>query len=325
MLIREDGSSFGSVGGGIVEAKTIEAARHCFVDRSSRAIQVRMLGEADGDIDPICGGIIDIALEYLEDTTLYERTLEYWAKGQPVLAVSGSKSPTIGLLALILSGDEDGGMQIVEKRSSEFHPDPDAAHSVLSKGKPVVSPVDAMLYERILPQERLLILGGGYVGRSLALAAEGLGFEITVADFRAQFSAPERFPSDVAAIHAPFLEVIDGYEFDMYTYVVVVSPGHAYDFECVRAILEKPYRYAGFIGSKAKTRSVLTRLVAMGFPLKKVEALCAPIGIDIGAETPQEIAISILAEIIAVRRNSPAAEAIASDRPRRRGSDYHLY
>jgi xanthine dehydrogenase accessory factor len=325
MAIREDGSTFGSVGGGIVEAKTLEAARQCFADRISKVIQVGMQGDIEEDFDPICGGIIDISIEYVEDTSLYDGIVEHAERGHPVVLASGSQAPSIGLFALLLYDEDSDQWMVEKKRSSDFRPDSLTATAVLSKGKPVVSPVDGLLYELAEPTEQLLILGGGYVGRSLAMAAEGLGFEVTVADFRSQFAVQERFAPNIQVIHAPFLEAIENYEFTASTYVVVVSPGHVHDFECVRAILGKPYRYAGFIGSKAKTRKVLAQLEAQGFSREKVQALCAPIGIDIGAETPQEIAISILAEIIAVRRNSPAAMAIASDRPRRRGQDYRLY
>ena len=86
----------------------------------------------------------------------------------------------------------------------------------------------------------------------------------------------------------------------------VVSPGHSTDLECVRALLKREYRYAGFIGSRRKVRMILDQAASEGFPADKVKALRAPIGVDIGAETPAEIAVAILAELIATRRGTPA-------------------
>jgi xanthine dehydrogenase accessory factor len=183
---------------------------------------------------------------------------------------------------------------------------------------PVVSSIDGFLYDPVEPLDRLLILGGGHVGQALARFAAELEFQVCIGDSRPEFVDPARFPSGTELRLGKFSEIVDGFRFGASTYAVVVSPSHASDLECARAILKREYRYAGFIGSKRKTRMILEQAIADGFPPEKVLALRAPIGADIGAETPAEIAVAILAEMIAVRRNSPAIVAMDAERAKRR-------
>ncbi|HET7838299.1 MAG TPA: XdhC family protein, partial [Rectinemataceae bacterium] len=163
-------------------------------------------------------------------------------------------------------------------------------------------------------------LGGGHVGMAIADIAVGLGFSTTVVDDREEMADPTRFPRGVRAVHAAagYAEAIAGLSLDAASYAVVVTRGHAYDLECVRALLKRSYRYLGMIGSSRKTRMILEQAKAEGFDPAKVDALFAPVGLDIAAETPQEIAVCILGEIIAVRRNAKVLPELAARRLARR-------
>jgi xanthine dehydrogenase accessory factor len=153
----------------------------------------------------------------------------------------------------------------------------------------------------IAPAPALYVVGAGHVGWSLAKMAADAGFRIHVLDDREKFANAERFP------FAETVEVDDigawlhKAELPPSAYVVVVTRGHTHDFEAVRALAARDLRYLGLIGSRAKVARIFDALETEGMPLECLERVHAPIGVDIGAITPAEIAVSILAELIAVR------------------------
>lgn len=158
------------------------------------------------------------------------------------------------------------------------------------------------------PPERLVIFGAGHVGAALAALAPGLGFDATVLDDREEFLEASRFPAEVA-------RVLAGRDFagslprlDEETFVAVVTRCHRSDLAALCRILPTPVRYVGLIGSRRKIRLLSARLLEEGIPPERLEALRAPIGLSIGACTPAEIAVSIAAELIQVRRGSTVEE-----------------
>lgn len=156
--------------------------------------------------------------------------------------------------------------------------------------------------EVIVPPERLLIIGGGHCGRALAQAASLLDFSIIVADDRAEHVQPAdyRLPNVEAVLHLP--EDYAGLPApDAETYVVLVTKGFATDEAALRRVIDSPAAYIGMIGSKRKREVVYDKLRADSIAEAKLARVHAPIGLEIGAETPEEIAVSILAEIIQVR------------------------
>jgi xanthine dehydrogenase accessory factor len=156
------------------------------------------------------------------------------------------------------------------------------------------------------------------VGLAVAEVAIRLSFDVTVADPRPEYSDPARFPSRVDCRKADFVEAIESFPQGEASYVVVVSPGHLGDLACARALIKRNYRYVGIIGSRRKCRMLIETIIGEGAEREKAEALRMPIGLDIGALTPEEIAIAIAAELIAVRHDSPSLEWIDGDRKCRR-------
>lgn len=150
------------------------------------------------------------------------------------------------------------------------------------------------------PPEKLLILGGGYVGYALYQASLFLDFEITVFDDREEFANAKRFPRAIVQA-GEFKELLKKYCFTKETYVVVLTRGHRGDYDCLSEVLNKPHAYLGCIGSKRKISLVNEQLIEDGFSQEQVASIFAPIGLDIGGETPEEISISILGQIIGVK------------------------
>jgi xanthine dehydrogenase accessory factor len=162
-----------------------------------------------------------------------------------------------------------------------------------------------ILFERIEPEPRLVICGAGHVGASLARLARFIGYRTVLIDDRADFVTRERFPDDgieliAASNWTEALRASIGVGRGVS--VAVVTRGHNEDEECMRAVMSTRPDYVGLIGSKRRTNIVLERLREAGVDEKRLSEVRAPIGLDIGAVSPQEVALSILAEIVAERR-----------------------
>ena len=156
--------------------------------------------------------------------------------------------------------------------------------------------------EPVEPAPQLYIVGAGHVGHQLAQVARPVGFRIHVLDDREKFANAERFPEADEIIVDSIPDWLHKAEIPPSAYVVVVTRGHRHDLDALRSLAARDLRYIGLIGSKAKVKKIYDALVEEGMPIECLSRIHAPIGLDIGAVSPEEIAISILAELIAVRR-----------------------
>jgi xanthine dehydrogenase accessory factor len=322
MAVLPDGSIVGTVGGGVLEARAIEQAKRCIAEGSSGGLEVELTGADTHGCTPVCGGVADLWIVHVADTGPFEAALSHLDEGRAIVLASrrggaGSGGAGDALAGPRLGAVLDAAGALVAGRADSA--DAAMAARTAASGKPVPSEDGSRFYDPVLPPERLLVLGGGHVGKAVAGLAAGLDFQVTIADDRPGFADPARFPKNVEVLQGAYADLIGRFPFGPSTYVLVVTPGHLSDLDCARAVLKKEYRYLGIIGSRRKVRMVMDRLVAEGHDPRQVEALYSPVGIAIGAETPEEIAVSILAEIIAVRHNSPALAAMEADRKRRRG------
>lgn len=159
-----------------------------------------------------------------------------------------------------------------------------------------------LIAEPFFPIPNLIIFGGGHIGKALCEFGARLGFSITVVDDRIEFANAERFPDADYVVCESFDKCFDQLQFNQHTYVVIVTRGHRHDTACLREIAKKTWAYAGMIGSRRRVQGVREQLINEGTPLKVLEKVNSPIGLDIGAVTPEEIAISILAQVISYRR-----------------------
>jgi xanthine dehydrogenase accessory factor len=160
-----------------------------------------------------------------------------------------------------------------------------------------------LLFEISRPPLELVICGGGHVGQAVARAARLLDFIVTVIDDRADFASREKFPDpEVRLVADDFTSALRSLKIVPITHIVIVTRGHRHDEICLREVIDKPARYIGMIGSRRRTTTIREHLRREGVAAELLRRIHAPIGLDIGAQTPEEIALSILAEIVLVRR-----------------------
>jgi xanthine dehydrogenase accessory factor len=219
MLVREDGSISGTIGGGCVEAEVWAAAKDVMQKESPRKMVFNLNNEASYDNGLICGGTLEVFVE------------------------------------------------------------------------------------PILPQPVVYLFGGGHVSMAVAKAAFAAGFGIAVVDDRESFANKERFPM-AQDVHTSYEDAFEKMHPNAATYLVIVTRGHKEDMRVLAWAVRTEARYIGMIGSKRKVLSVYKALEEDGYRSEEFERVYAPMGLEIGALSPEEIAISIVAELIAVRRNA---------------------
>ena len=162
---------------------------------------------------------------------------------------------------------------------------------------------------RFIPEDRLILLGGGHIAVPLCRMASMLDFSVTVVDDRPAFANSGRFPEAAQVVCDAFASAIEGLRIRPTDYVCVITRGHRWDGECLRQILRGEYpSYLGMIGSRRRVAGLLGLLREEGYDAEKLAAIHTPIGLKIGAETPAEIALSICAEMVQHRRSRPAEE-----------------
>lgn len=166
--------------------------------------------------------------------------------------------------------------------------------------------------EPIEPSPALYIFGAGHVGQFVARTAHDAGFQVHVVDDREKFANRERFPDIAGVIVDDIPTWLQKTALPSSAYAVIVTRGHRHDLDALRALAPRQLRYLGLIGSRAKVKRIYDVLIEEGTTIEQLGNVHAPIGLDIGAVTPQEIAVAIVAELIAVRRNKSQAVADAS-------------
>ncbi len=171
-----------------------------------------------------------------------------------------------------------------------------------------------VMVELFEAQAQLLIVGGGHIGVSLAEMGAHVGFSVAVVDDRPEYANRERFPWAEQVLCGDFVEVLSNLDITPSTHIVLVTRGHKQDELSLRQVADSPAAYVGMIGSKRRTAAVLQHLADDGCPIEALQRVHTPIGLDIGAETPEEIAVSILAEIIQVRRGG-SGRRMSEQRP----------
>lgn len=188
---------------------------------------------------------------------------------------------------------------------NDFDSVPGKIRTVIDGGIPAVIEEDdrTIFVEPFRPRERLIILGGGHIALPLVKFASEIGFSVTVVDDRPSFANTSRFPWAEQVICETFEDSFDILKLSEYDYVVIITRGHRHDTLCLRKILsQKETVYLGMIGSKHRVNGVKELLIQEGYDAERIGRICTPIGLDIGAVTPEEISISILAEIISRKR-----------------------
>lgn len=281
MLIGETDRLAGSIGGGCVEGDVIQVAIDA--QRSGRPVLVTHHLNADlaGDVGLSCGGTVRIFVEPLSTDPGYVRALAAAAtatQGEVTTAVDWSHGPSKTFMAL----------PAVASPAADAH----------------LSDDERFVVERLVPAPRLLVFGAGHVGAAIARAAGAAGFRVTITDDRPEFADAARFPElDVHAL--PPDRVLSEFAPGPGDAVVVATRGHRNDAEILDRLARMTVGYVGLLGSARKRAVILKALGAAGAPAEALAAVRVPVGLDIGAVTPEEIAVSVTAELIAWRRVPP--------------------
>ncbi len=305
MLVRPSGDIVGTIGGGCGEAEVWQAAMDALKDGQRRTVTLDLTGDISLDAEMVCGGIMRVFVDLwdqrdLELVQAANRAREEKGGFAVVTPLTtGEQRPHLLVLpggqALGSLGDHDVDASILPLAL-------EAIEEGTARRLPGTETGPAFFLDvQILPPV-LLIAGGGHIAVPLARMGAMLGFKVVVLDDRPAFASEERFPDASRVIAAPFGQTLAEYPFDSQTYVVLMTRGHAHDLECLVEVIDKPLAYLGMIGSRRRVRGVLDAIKGQGHGEELVARVFAPIGLDIGALTPEEIALSVMAEVVKARR-----------------------
>jgi xanthine dehydrogenase accessory factor len=303
MVIREDGSFVGSIGGGRLEADVLKEARTIMTEGKAKVLAFHLTGTEVAETEMICGGDVEIFLESLTPglTDLYAQLLEVQKRGEKaVLATVISEEPIqegMGRKSLISAEGQTIGPFALDPKALK------AAQEVIKEKKVrLVSYQEGRLYlEPIFSEPTLYIFGAGHISRYIAPVASLVGFQVIVIDDRAEFAHREHFPQADEIWVEEFETIGEKIEPGEQTYMVIVTRGHMHDHTVLKQVLPMGCRYIGMIGSSRKRAMIYKKLMEEGHTQKELARVHAPIGLAINAETPEEIAVSIVAELIKVR------------------------
>lgn len=304
MLVRPEGDFYGTIGGGLVEALVLKEAANVFT--SGHTIRKAFdLSNKDAAVsDMICGGNLEVIIEYIpagqKNLEAFKHIRDCLVDGRRVMLFSGTSSDNTFHFAIDNSGETGGEVP-------GGNPEPFMNIDNIPVGVPRFAEVDGVQFmvEAFAPSGCLFLLGAGHVSRCTSQVAAQVGFHLTIIDDRAEFANKERFPeADRVVVPDSFENCFGGYVIDSDSYLVIVTRGHVHDRDVLKQALETNAGYIGMIGSHKKRDAIYKNLLENGTPQSAIDRVHSPIGLEIGAETPEEIAISIVAELIAHRAES---------------------
>ena len=281
MLVGAAGRLIGTVGGGCVEADVIGAALDAQARRQPALVTHHLNADLAGDLGLSCGGTVDIFVEPLIAEEGYVRVLE---------AAAAADS---GVVRTAVTWEAAQGPVKV------FEPLPLDA----PRGEPATLTRDGrFVVERLVPAPRVFVFGAGHVGAAIARAAAAAGFRVAVIDDRPEYADPSRFESGVAVLAAEVEAALARYPLTAGDAVVIATRGHRNDALILERVATSPAGYVGLLGSRRKKAVVTKGLTKAGVPAGALKRVHVPVGLAIGAVTPEEIAVSVVAELIAWRR-----------------------
>jgi len=290
----------------------------------ARLAEVDLTGDFDQQEIGTCGGIMDVFIDLWSpqtDLPIARKLAEAAARSYPAalltLIDSGGKGEIPpGAKTVLDPADRAGACQIAGLKPAALgqiaHRVADAIPGLLEVdpegGVTPVTRIESsgaprVFVDPVTGAQRLIIAGAGHIAQPLAALGAMLGFHVTVIDDRASFANRERFPDANEIIVKPFTAAIDSLKLDRQCYLISVTRGHAFDEAVLRAALKQPECFIGMIGSRRRVKATLARIEEDGVEPARLDQIHAPIGVDIAAETPAEIAVSIIAEIIRERRS----------------------
>jgi xanthine dehydrogenase accessory factor len=296
MLVTASGARIGTVGGGCLEAEIIERAHDVLQSRVPALSSHSLNAELAGDYGLTCGGTAELFIEPVFGderlAAVYAEAAALMARGERAVMATGIDW-TNGVAKAIANPDHFIGADNDLMRSAIGEFDSMSELPNLENG---------VLVEPISGEPRLVVFGAGHVGARLAEAAAFAGWRVTVADDRADFADASRLPFAERVVVCEFHDVISAVQLDPDTYVVIATRGHQHDVVLAGQLVPLPLRYLGMLGSRRKVALTAKVLREWGMTDDAIDRVHAPVGLSIGADTPEEIAVSVVAEMISVRR-----------------------
>ena len=322
LLVRQDGTGVGTLGGGCVEGDIWFAAKEILRLNGGAEFKDYYLNEDIAARDGlVCGGTMYFYLEPLRDQkdfiTVGNEILEAYDGGQPVSlatvvnAVDGG--PALGSKLLLRSdgtvsgsfGNAEFDAQVIEVSRKVADIGSNESFN-LSDGTEV-------FVDGFTTPPTLVMVGGGHVGKATADLAYSLGYRVYLVDDRPEFCNEERFPYAEERVIETYDKWTDHLDLNVNSFVVVATRGHRFDDMALESALKTRARYIGVLGSRRKTIMIYRRLLQQGVPLERIKEVYAPIGLNIGAVEPEELAVSIMSEIIMVRRGGEGGQMQMGD------------
>jgi len=315
MVVETDGRQWGTIGGGCIEADVVQASSEVAEMGEPKFVSHTLTADSAGDLGLSCGGTAEFFLEPIvaqdQMVQLYAAIASAIQNRVPVVVYTGadwSDGPRKGVVfgavdeALGGRGAEGQGRTnetlmigdiVIPTASNEPAGPSRSTHFDEESG---------VLIETIGRKPRVVIFGAGHVGVEIARMASSVGFHVVVFDDREEFANSERVPWANEVRVEDFRTMFDGLTFDDEDYLLATTRGHNFDAFIVEHIAESPAKYIGMLGSKRKRAVIFRALQAAGVPEEALARVRTPIGLDIGADTPAEIAVSVVAELVRVRR-----------------------
>ena len=335
-IIDAAGKIYGTLGGGFVEGESQRRAVEACRSKRPVVFDFELDDAYARDAEAICGGAMRILIDptAAKDRQCYARaadSLQRRRRGVLLTTVRTRRSARVSDPAAECGSVTRPATTVtVEWFPQEAvpaeagFPGPEAIGSCLSRETPRLfversrEPGDCLevLVEPVIPRPLLLIAGGGHVGQALARQAVPIGFDVTVVDDRAEFTAAALFPEGVTTRCGDVARQVADFPAGEDTYVVIVTRGHGHDAEALEACIRGPAAYVGMIGSRRKVDLIRESFIQSGLATEaEFDRVFAPIGLDIGAVTVPEIAASIAAELVAVRRQGKGDRSNSPERP----------
>ena len=305
MVVRPSGEIVGTIGGGCGEAAVFQAAMSAISDGGRDTMRLDLTDDVTLDTEMVCGGVMSVFIDLWDERDLefLEAASEGFKESKKLALATPISTTQARLRRLILPDGQTMGTLGDEKVDAWVT---SQALEALTQGasRTVTDPqkgLEVFIEVQISPPT-LIIAGGGHIAVPLARLGTMLGFRVVVLDDRPTFANRERFPEADEVLAADFAETLSTYPLDDQTYVAIMTRGHSHDMECLLQVIESPVAYVGMIGSRRRVSGVFELVKAEGYSEESLVRVHAPIGLDIGAQTPEEIALSVIAEVVGVKR-----------------------
>lgn len=311
LLVRADGSGVGTLGGGCVEGDIWFASSQLLKSGGAAEMRDYELNEDLAAQDGlVCGGTMYFLLDPIRkpDATkdFNDEVIAAYEGGAPVAVASLMKVPegselSVGTKLLVRENGSTSGTLGDEKLDASAM---NEARRLMAMGKNdyITSESGAEYFiEAYTTPPTLVLAGGGHVSKAISNIAASLGFRIFVIDDREEFSNPDRFPEAEQTVVSDYGSAFEKLPIGTNSFVVIATRGHRYDASATAAAMRTPASYVGLLGSKRKTILIFEELFSEGFTMEEVQSVRSPIGLNISARTPEEIALSIMAEIVGFR------------------------